>query len=508
MGPGWSQQPARLEGRRLTAPFHELLLSRCDARGGKTALVDAATGRTIPYAAIPDAVERIAAALRSMGAAEGRVVGLLARNSPEYLLLVLGILAAGGAVAPVNPHFLPHEIAAQLEESGATVLVVAAALVEKARELVVLEPVPGLGRIVAVDDALSLTSLSAVRTNEEAMEPGDALLAWSVGPGGLPASARHSHGSLSAALLGLAAVAPWREEDVVFSAISPYDLYGLVSTLALSLHMGMTAVTASRFDPPSFASAVSRFGVTVSNVVPTIVSALVAAPPAGGLAPLRLLISGGAPLAPHVAAACAARHGVAVVQGYGLAEAAGATHVDAPLEGSVAASCGHPIAGTVTRVVDRNGVDVEPGQEGELWLRGAQVFAGYRGRAEKTSSALTSKGWLRTGDLVREDAAKRMTVVGRRKRVVKVKGFQVSPDEIEEALRAHPAVADAVAFPAWDAESGEERARVCVVTRGSVPPAELVEWLASRVARHKRPADVEIVPELPPRDGPWRFPWS
>jgi acyl-CoA synthetase (AMP-forming)/AMP-acid ligase II len=343
---------------------------------------------------------------------------------------------------------------------------------------------------------------------ERGGEDGDALLAWSVGPGGLPAPARHSHASLSAALLGLAAVAPWREEDVVLSAISPYDLYGLVATLALSFHVGMTAVTQLRFTPESLAEAVGRYGVTVSNVVPTIVRALAEAGVPGGLAPLRLLISGGAPLAPHVGEACAARLGVAVVQGYGLAEAAGATHVDAPTDASRVASCGRPIAGTATRVVDVNGADVSGGEAGELWLRGEQVFGGYRANPEKTAAALTPERWLRTGDLVREDASGRMTIVGRRKRVVKVKGFQVSPAEVEAALRSHPAVSGAAVIPSWDAESGEERARALVVLRGRADAAGILEWLAARLARHKRPAFVEIISELPDDAGPWFFPWA
>jgi acyl-CoA synthetase (AMP-forming)/AMP-acid ligase II len=161
-----------------------------------------------------------------------------------------------------------------------------------------------------------------------------------------------------------------------------------------------------------------------------------------------------------------------------------------------------------TRVVGETGADVKTGEEGELWMKGAQMFRGYRGRPEKTAATLTTDGWLRTGDLVREDVSKRITVVGRAKRLVKVRGFQVSPEEIERALREHPAVTDAAAFPEWDPDSGEESVRVCAVAGKDASSAALVDWLAARLARHKRPERVEIVRELPAAEGPWRFPWA
>lgn len=510
MGREGAQGPARVEDGRLTLLFHELLLEGARRRGHKPAFVDAASGHSISFESIPPAVEELARRLRTFGLNPGDVAAFLGRNSPQYPLLVLGVLAAGGAVAPVNPHFHPHEVAIQLAASGASLLVADGSLADAA---VASAAASGFRNAITFGPTLELTAIPCApmkaREHASAAEPGDALLAWSVGPGGLPAPARHSHESLSAALLGLAAVAPWREDDVVSSAISPYDLYGLVSTLALSLHFGMTAVTTSRFDAASFAEATRRWGITVSNVVPTIVRALAETDAVkGAFGPLRLLISGGAPLAPHVARACSSRHGIDVVQGYGLAEAAGATHVDAPVSKARIESCGRPIAGVATRVVDSAGRDVANGTAGELWLRGEQVFRGYRGATEKTALARTPDGWLRTGDLVREDAEGRITVVGRRKAVVKVRGFQVSPAEVEAVLRAHPAVRDAAVAPTWNAGSGEESACAEVIVRRPVETAELAEWLATRIARHKRPAVLRVVDELSPRNEARYFPWA
>ncbi len=507
MGRGRVEGAARAPEAGLTVPFQELILEDAARRGRKPALVEAATGRTILFEELPPLVETLARRLARFGVKPGTVVGLLGRNSPEYPVLVCGILAAGGAVAPVNPFFHPHEAAAQLGASGASLLVADEELAEAARAGAAAA---GLSRFVAADESLALREIpcapTAAARSDGGGASGDALLAWSVGPGGFPAPARHSHESLSAALLGLAAVAPWAEDDVVFSAISPYDLYGLVATLALSLRKGMTAVTAARFDVPSFAEAVRRWGVTVSNVVPTIVRALAGSPP-GGLAPLRLLISGGAPLAPHVARACAARLEVGIIQGYGLAEGAGATHVDAPVGEARVESCGRPVAGIASRIAGPDGGSVSPGGVGELWLCGDQVFRGYRGEAEKTAAALTKERWLRTGDVGFEDASGRFTAVGRRKPVVKVKGFQVSPAEVEAALCTHPDVHEAAVGPEWDAETGEESAVARVVASSGASPSGLAAFLAARLARHKRPSSIALVSELPPR-GDVFYPWA
>jgi acyl-CoA synthetase (AMP-forming)/AMP-acid ligase II len=509
MGRGRAEGAARSAETGLTALFHELLLEGATSRGAKAALVDAETGRAVRFDELPAAVAGVARRLRALGVRDGSVVALLGRNVPEYPLLVCGILAAGGAVTPVNPYFHPHEISAQLAATRTGLLVADVSLAEAARTAAADSAV---GRIAVFDGSLELAeiALAARRGAEprEGAESGDALLAWSVGPGGLPAPARHTHASLSAALLGLAAVAPWSQDDVVYSAISPYDLYGLVATLALALRFGATAVTAARFDVPSFARIAREQRVTLSNVVPTIVRALSAPPQdVGGFGPLRLLISGGAPLAPHVARACAARTGAAVVQGYGLAEGAGATHVDAPIGEARVTSCGRPVAGLATRIAGPEGGALPPGTVGELWLRGEQVFRGYRGAEAKTDAALPADGWLRTGDLAFEDASRRLTVVGRRKPIVKVRGFQVSPAEIEAALREHPAVRDAVVSAEWDAVTGEESAAASVVAARDVTSSELAEWLASRVARHKRPASITLVSELRPR-GDLFYPWA
>ena len=509
MGSERSVAATRGEGRRLTL-FHEALLSGFARRGDKAALVDATSGRTISYADLPGAVERVAAALRASGLRNGEVVGLLGRNVPEYLPTLLGILAAGGVVAPVNPHFLPHEAAVQLVGSRASRIIAQESLLPNA---LVAASGAGIPVLAADDGACALREVAhggAVRSRTiEGGAPGDALLAWSVGPGGFPAPARLSHTALAAALVGLAAVVPWREDDIVYTVISPYDLYGMVSTLALALHCGMTAVTATRFDARSFAQAVRTFGATVSNVVPSIVRVLAESPAVpDGFAPLRLLISGGAPLAPHVCTACSERLGIPVIQGFGLAEAAGATHVDAPVGDALGATCGRPIAGLTARVVAGSGRVVPAGGVGELWVRGPQLFSGYLGNDGKSAEALTPDGWLRTGDLASADETGRVTILGRQKRLVKVKGFQVSPAEVEAALVEHPRVSAAAVVPTWDLLSGEENARAFVVTRGGVEPAEIQRWVADRVARHKRPATVEVVSELPPGGGPWFFPWA
>jgi acyl-CoA synthetase (AMP-forming)/AMP-acid ligase II len=232
-------------------------------------------------------------------------------------------------------------------------------------------------------------------------------------------------------------------------------------------------------------------------VVPPIMLALAGHPLVDDhdLSSLRWLGCGAAPLGAETEQRCADRLGCAVAQGFGMTEGS-ATFAIAPLDAPRRGSAGRLLGGTQARIVDPDGGgDLGPGRTGELWLRGPQVMRGYRNQPEATARTLTD-GWLRTGDLCYFDADGYLFVVDRLKELIKYKGAQVAPAELEELLCAHPAVADAAVVPRPDPEAGE--VPVAYVARRSEATAEeLRTWVAERVAPYKRLRGVRFVDTVP-----------
>jgi acyl-CoA synthetase (AMP-forming)/AMP-acid ligase II len=267
--------------------------------------------------------------------------------------------------------------------------------------------------------------------------------------------------------------------------------------LPCSLRAGATVVSMPSFDLAGFLGLIQDHRATCTIVVPPIMLALAGHPmvDAYDLSSLRFLGCGAAPLGAEVEQRCADRLGCVVAQGFGMTEGA-ATFAIAPLDAPRRGSAGRLLGGTQARIVDPGGGDLGPGRTGELWLRGPQVMRGYRNHPEATARTITPDGWLRTGDLCYLDADGYLFVVDRLKELIKYKGAQVAPAELEQLLCAHPAVADAVVVPRPDPEAGELPVAY-VALRAETTAAELQAWVAERVAPFKRLHDVRLVDQVP-----------
>jgi acyl-CoA synthetase (AMP-forming)/AMP-acid ligase II len=255
-----------------------------------------------------------------------------------------------------------------------------------------------------------------------------------------------------------------------------------------------------RFDLEEFLRVLQEQRITRALLVPPIVYALATHPLVASydLSALELIGSGAAPLDAELARACARRIGCPIVQGYGLTETTTAvsTTAGAPL-GSRHSSVGVLLPGTEARIVDpASGQDPGAGEPGELWVRGPQVMRGYLNAEPATAAVLDPDGWLRTGDLCRADRDGYLFVVDRVKELIKYKGYQVAPAELEAVLSAHPQVADVAVVRSPDQEAGEIP-KAFVVANGPVDAEALMAWVAERVAPHKRIRRVEFVDEIP-----------
>jgi acyl-CoA synthetase (AMP-forming)/AMP-acid ligase II len=211
-----------------------------------------------------------------------------------------------------------------------------------------------------------------------------------------------------------------------------------------------------------------------------------------------MIISGAAPLSENVANACAERLGCLVGQGYGLTETSPVTHVSPREPERIrSAAAGVLIPNTEARIVDtETWQDVGPNQRGEIWMRGPQVMRGYLNNSQATMACIDQEGWFHSGDIGYVDDDGYFYVVDRVKELIKYKGMQVAPAEVEAVLLSHPAIADAAVVPSADEEAGEVP-KAFVVLKGEATPEEIMAFVADRVAPHKKVRRLEIIDQIP-----------
>jgi acyl-CoA synthetase (AMP-forming)/AMP-acid ligase II len=510
----WRSDLPAPDGPAVGVP--EFLFEHAARFGDKPALVDGPTGRTLSYRQLAGAVERVAAGLAARGFAKGDVLALFSPNLPEYAAAMYGAMAAGGVVTAANPLLTAGELAGQLADAGASVLVTVPPFLEVARaaaERAGVADVLVFGEAEGATPFASLLATGGSLTNrgtplgfpgplrpDVRIDPVDdlAALPYSSGTTGLPKGVELTHANLVAQARQAQAVMGVTTDDVVVGVAPFFHAIGQNIILPCSLRAGATLVTMPRFDLAGFLGLVQDHRATFTIVVPPVVLALAGHPMVDDydLSSLRLLGCGAAPLGADVEQRCADRLGCLVIQGFGMTEGTAALAIvppDAPRPGSA----GRLLPGTEARIVDPvGGGDLGPGRTGELWLRGPQVMRGYRNRPEATAATLDPGGWLRTGDLCYVDADGYLFVVDRLKELIKYKGAQVAPAELEALLCAHPAVADAAVVPRPDPEAGEVPV-AHVATRSEVGAAELEAWVAERVAPFKRLRGIRFVDQVP-----------
>jgi acyl-CoA synthetase (AMP-forming)/AMP-acid ligase II len=254
-----------------------------------------------------------------------------------------------------------------------------------------------------------------------------------------------------------------------------------------------------RFDLREFLQAVQDHRITRAYVVPPIALALAKHPLVDefDLSSVEYTLSGAAPLSADLEMACGERLGCRMQQGYGMTEASPVTHlVGDERAGEIPGSVGHPVSNTECRLVDLGtGEDAPPGEPGELWIRGPQVMKGYLNQPDATAGTIDPDGWLRTGDVATIDEDGAFWIVDRVKELIKYKGYQIAPAELEALLLTHPAITDAAVIPLPDEEAGE--VPKAFVAGGGITAEEVTAFVAERVAPYKKLRAVELIDEIP-----------
>jgi acyl-CoA synthetase (AMP-forming)/AMP-acid ligase II len=486
-------------------PLTPLLLERAAALGDKLALIDGPSGRSYTFAQWAGAVRAAAAGLAARGLRKGDVFAIFSPNLPEYAIAFHAVSLIGGIVTTINPLYTAAELTYQLKDAGATYLVTVGPFLEKARQAA---DECGLREVFVFGEAEGATPFAALLSSGGAVpsveiDPATDLIAmpYSSGTTGLSKGVMLTHRNLVANILqSRAEFDALSDDDRVLAILPFFHIYGLVVILNLGLHMGTTMVTLPRFEMESFLQAIQDHKITYGYLVPPIVLGLAKHPLVDkyDLKSLRVLFSGAAPLGAELAAAASSRLGVRVLQGYGLTETSPVTHcvrVGSPT--GMGGSVGQPIPNTESKIVDvATGAELGPRQEGELCMRGPQVMKGYLNRPEATAAMIDSEGWLHSGDIGYFDEHGNFFIVDRVKELIKYKGLQIAPAELEALLISHPAVADAAVIPVADDEAGQVP-KGFVVLKGSATPDEIMAFVATRVAPYKKLRYLEVIEQVP-----------
>ena len=514
------------------APLYSLLDTAADRYPDRQALVFQNTRLT--YGTLRERAERFAGALRRAGVEPGGRVAVMLPNHPQTVEAFWGILKAGAIAVMVNPLYMETELLTNLNDAEAETLIVLDALWPRIAPLRSRLPVRRC-IVTTVDDALSfplnwLYRLKQSRQAGAAVPYDDTVLRWkdfrkdaprlsepvphpittpallqyTGGTTGTPKGVMLSHANLGTnsrqilTIIGETAAARHS-----FIALLPFfHVYGLTTGITIPAALAAVTLPLPRYVPQDVLRLIDKHKPSVFPGAPAVYASLLQQKslPEHDLGCIRLCISGSAPLPPDIFRKFQELTGASILEGYGLTEASPITHINPrdPQRQKIG-SIGLPLPGTDARIVDadKGGAPLPPGQEGELVVRGPQVMQGYRNRPEETAATLRD-GWLYTGDIAVMDEEGYFFIRDRKKDLVLVGGYNVYPREVEETLREHPDVEEAVCIGVREALRGETL-KVYVMPRAGAKlrRADVIAWCRQKLASYKVPRLVEFREDLP-----------
>lgn len=469
-------------------------------------------GRETTYGSLRDQVDRLRGGLAELGIRDGDRVALLCGNGNHFAISYLATLGLGAVAVPLNPLSPALELEHEIAEVGAKAVVIeelsSATWSRVDRDkvscvsvVVTAEPLGDAGHhentdgYVLLDSLLESDPVPRVQVDPDHL----AVLIFTSGTAGSPRAAMLTHGNLLANIeQSQNADGHLEASDVVYGVLPLFHIYGLNIVLGLTLYVGAAVILVQRFDPLTAVESISERQVTVIPGAPAMWVAFAHFDelPEGVFGSVRLALSGASRLPVGVAETIRDRFGLELREGYGLTEAS--PTVTTSLGGPVKfGSVGRAVKGVEVRLVNANG-EALVGDVGEIWVRGANVFAGYFRDADATDAVLTDDGWLKTGDMATCDDEGYLYLVDRAKDLVIVSGFNVYPAEVEDVLMSHPDVVEAGVVGVPHPHTGEA-VKAFVVTRpgSDIGEETLIEYSRDHLARYKCPSKVLFVDELP-----------
>lgn len=503
-------------------PDHLPLAQYCFEHAGgiaeKTCLIQGTTGKTYTYGEVELYSKKVASGLAKMGLGQGEVVMLLLPNCVEFVLVFLGAAVRGAVATTCNPFYTTGEIEKQVKGSGAKLIVTQSAYTEKLASIITDYQVKVMvtDEVPASDEFEYLHISALMQEADEGACPGVDIhpddvvaLPYSSGTTGLPKGVMLTHRGLVTSVAqqvdGENPNLHLRTEDVVLCVLPMFHIYSL-SIVLCCLRVGATIAIMPKFDIVALLEMVQKHRVTVAPLVPPIVLALSKNPLVDkyDLSSIRMLMSGAAPLGKDLEDSFKARVPHAIIgQGYGMTEAgsvlsmclAFAKHPFPVKSGS----CGTVLRNAVVKIIDpETGTSLPHNKPGEICIKGSQIMKGYIHDSISTTNTIDEEGFLHTGDIGIIDDDEELFIVDRVKEIIKFKGFQVPPAELESILLSHPRVADAACVPQKNEAAGEVPVAFIVPVEGAdLREDEVKEFVSKQVVFYKKLHKVIFVNHIP-----------
>jgi len=493
-----------------------------DQFGSNQALVCGMTGRSYTFQVAHILAKKFGSAMLRMGAKKGDVMGMVLPNIPEFPLVFLGCAGVGMPITTMNPTYRPEEIARQLDNSGAKYIVTIEMFLQNIKQA--SDIYKGLEKIILIggggetpEGCVTFQELvkdedGSFYDQDRTCDPVDDIVAlpYSSGTTGPPKGVMLTHHNLVSNLVqasqpDVLRVRPYIEtgvQEITLAVLPFFHIYAMELIMLYNLRMGHKIITLPKFEPESYIKALTTYKPTFLNLVPPLVSFLATQPVVKSkhLDSVTFVTGGAAPFGPALIESFKEKVAPNVIEfreGFGMTESSPLTHLQ-PGEDAVLGGCGGPVPNTIAKVVDIETREaLGPEQDGELLVSGPQVMKGYY-RNESATKKTIEDGWLFTGDIARYDKSGQFTIVDRLKELIKVKGLQVAPSELEDLIRRHSGVLDVAVVGVPDERSGELPRAYVIRKNRNVSEQSIMDYVADRVASHKKlGAGVMFVESLP-----------
>ncbi|EDV23580.1 uncharacterized protein TRIADDRAFT_27462 [Trichoplax adhaerens] len=498
--------------------FYQFIFRNCDQYYNRIALIDddKEEAKSITYGELRDRIERCCSGLIRLGLQPKDVVMIRSPNCLEFVIGFFAVIAAGGIVTTCNPIFTEHELARQLNDSKPAYIITHESCINTVkkvnysfrRKIVIGKPPIRDNSYQAMFDLINGKVNKAPRKFKVSPKSDVAVILYSSGTTGLPKGVMLSHYNLIADMVNfshrdIGALNMDSEDECLLNVLPLFHVYGLVSILSFTLCNGRRLVLQSKFIHTKFLNAIQEYKVTKLLCVPAMVLFLAKSPLIDNynLSSLTYISSGGAPVSSEIGEDLQKRLKLQTFnQGYGMTEL-GPLVVYAFLNSYKVGSVGKLVPNTDCKVINvDNGEAVGLNEVGELCFRGPQMMLGYINNPQATADTIDKNGWLHTGDIGYYDNEGNVFVIDRLKELIKFKGFQIAPAELEAILNDHQQIADSAVIGIPDETAGEVPKAYVVLrnSKDSLSAKDIIKYVAENVAWYKQlRGGVEFVQSIP-----------